>query len=154
MNIPEAATAEEIETTEEQEKESNDFVRIPPIVTVHATAIFENSPNSNVMQDEIDSLVRIITSKNHLARNVNDVLYSILPSTEFGHQNFKHSSSSYKCENCQFMGWSQGVYLEALKVRHLDTRQWEKDWTCQYPSEALVIFLPLHIWEFLYTKIL
>ena len=91
MNIPKAATAEEIETTEEQENESNDFVRIPPIVPVHATAIFENSPNSNVMQDEIDSLVRIITSKNHLARNVNDVLYSILPSTEFGNQTFKHT---------------------------------------------------------------
>ena len=84
MNISEeAATAKEIK--------AQDIVQIPPIVPVHATAIFENSPNSNVMQDEIDSLVRFITSKDHLARNVNDVIYSILPSRECGNQNFRHT---------------------------------------------------------------
>ena len=43
---------------------------IPPELTVHATAILEDSPNSYVTQDEIDSLVRFITSKEHLERNI------------------------------------------------------------------------------------
>ena len=59
---------------------------------MHATAIFENSPNEIVTQDEIDSLVRFITSKDHLARNVNDIQYSVLSSREFGDRKFKHTA--------------------------------------------------------------
>ena len=72
--------------------ETNYVVQILAIEPVHVTVIFENSRNEIVKQDEIDSLVRFITSKDHLARNVNDIQYSVLSSREFGDQKFKHTA--------------------------------------------------------------
>ena len=87
-------------------------------------------------------LIIHISSKDHLVRNVNDALYSILPSRDLGNQKFKHTVQV------------QINVKTALGVRHFDTRQWDKDWSCQDPSEAIVSFLPLHIWEFFIHKIL
>ena len=40
---------------------------VPRIAVVHATAIIEDCPSSVVTEDEIDSLTRFLTSKDHLS---------------------------------------------------------------------------------------
>ena len=62
-----------------------------PIVTIHATAVLEDSPFSTLMQEEVDSLVRFVTNKEHLARNIENIVYDHLSSREFRSTRFKHT---------------------------------------------------------------
>ena len=43
---------------------------MPDIVDVYALAFFEHCPYENLTQDDMDSQGRIITSKDHLQRNI------------------------------------------------------------------------------------
>ena len=69
----------------------NVVTRVPLIVAVHATtAIIDYRPSSVVTENEIDSLVSFLTSKDHLSRNIENVVYNVLPSREFRHEQFKN----------------------------------------------------------------
>jgi hypothetical protein len=73
------------------EEAINMVAAVPTIAVVHATAIFEDCPSSVVTQDEIDSLVRFLTSKDHLSRNIDNIVYNVLSSREFRNERFKHT---------------------------------------------------------------
>ena len=47
----------------------------PSAVTIHATAVIENSPFQCFCQDELDSIVRFVTNKDHLRKNVANIKY-------------------------------------------------------------------------------
>ena len=49
---------------------------IPQVVTIHATAIYNDSPNETLTNDEVDSLVRFLTNIEHLSRNILNIEYS------------------------------------------------------------------------------
>ena len=65
-------------------------IKVPDIVTVYATATFENSP-SRLTQDEVESLGRFITNKEHLKRNIADVQVDHFSSQEVRAGYFKHT---------------------------------------------------------------
>ena len=91
MNTTADATIEEREAAEKLKDAPEPKIAVPAIVTVHATAVFEDSPNKLVTQDEIDSMVRFITNRDHLARNVSDVRYLVSSSRELHDQKFRHN---------------------------------------------------------------
>ena len=64
---------------------------IPPIATIHATAVIEDSPNFNLDNEELESLQRFIASKEHLVRNVANLEFKYLSSREFRSNKFKHT---------------------------------------------------------------
>ena len=59
---------------------NEDVKTLPDIVEVYALASFRNSPNASLMQDDIESMGRFVTSKDHLKRNVAKVEYDIISS--------------------------------------------------------------------------
>ena len=52
-------------------------------------AVSGNSPNDTFMQDEIESLYRFITSKDHLQRNIKNIKMNYL-STKYIRNSFEH----------------------------------------------------------------
>ena len=40
-----------------------------------ATAVFRNCPNVSIAQDDLDSVARFITSKDHLVKNIDSIQY-------------------------------------------------------------------------------
>ena len=64
---------------------------VPPIVTINATAVIDNSPNNTLKNEDVNSIVKILKNKEHLANNIVDAEYSYLSTTEFIHQKFKHT---------------------------------------------------------------
>ena len=64
---------------------------IPTEATIHATAIFENSPFPRFSSEEWNSLLRCIVDKEHLHRNIVDVQCCRSSSRELSNQTFKHT---------------------------------------------------------------
>ena len=64
---------------------------VPPIVTINATAVIDNSPNNTLKNEDVNSIVKILKNKEHLANNIVDAEYSYLSTREFRHQKFKHT---------------------------------------------------------------
>jgi len=63
---------------------------IPPVVTIHATAVIDDSPNAALTEEEFSSLAKIIQSKDHLVNNIANIEYSYLSTKEF-RTKFKHT---------------------------------------------------------------
>lgn len=63
---------------------------VPPVVTIHATAVIDESPNSALTEEEFRSLGKIIQSKDHLVNNIENIEYSYLSTKEF-RTKFKHT---------------------------------------------------------------
>ena len=49
---------------------NNDNETAAEFTVVHATAVFENSPFSNLVQDDITSLEKFLCSEEHLKKNI------------------------------------------------------------------------------------
>ena len=77
---------ETVEPTKEVEKVSD-------VVGVHATATFEECPDSQLYQDYVESLERFIFSKDHLKRNICKVETSYISSREFRNSTYTHTMS-------------------------------------------------------------
>ena len=43
---------------------------VPPIVTINATAVIDNSPNNALTNEDVNSLVKILRNKEHLVNNI------------------------------------------------------------------------------------
>ena len=63
---------------------------VPPVVQIHVTAIIDNSPNEALTNDDINSVAKILTNRDHLAQNIVNIEYSYVSTREFG-EKFKHS---------------------------------------------------------------
>ena len=63
---------------------------VPPIVTINATAVIDNSPNSTLTNEDVNSIFKILRNKEHLANNIVNFEYSYLSTREF-RQKFKHT---------------------------------------------------------------
>ena len=46
---------------------------MPEVVVIHGTAVIEDSPFNTFVQEELDSLVRFVTSKEHLRNNIKNI---------------------------------------------------------------------------------
>ena len=77
------------EMAEETELEETREVA-PVIVTVYATALLENSERSEVSSDDIESISRILKSKDHLCRNVGNVSFRLIRSERLRSGYFEH----------------------------------------------------------------
>ena len=64
--------------------------QVPPVVMIHATAVIDDSPNAALTNDDINSLAKIIGSKDHLVNNVANFNYSYLSTKEL-RTKFKHT---------------------------------------------------------------
>ena len=93
---------------------------VPCIEVVHATAIIKDCPSSVVTEDEIDSLVRFLTSKDHLSRNIENVCTTFC---HRGNLEMKDLRIWYKSSKMPIF-WKVlgGTYIEALGIR-LMTRE-------------------------------
>ena len=65
-------------------------VNSPPQIVIHATGVIENSPYTAFANDEWESIVRFITSKEHLRKNIKDVKYSYLTTRACSDNLFVH----------------------------------------------------------------
>ena len=65
--------------------------KIKPIVTINATAVIADSPNAVLTSDEIDSIMRFLTNRDHLQRNIRNVDYEYLSSDPLRNCKFKHT---------------------------------------------------------------
>ena len=63
---------------------------VSEVVIIHGTAVIEDSPFNTFVNEELDSLVRFITSKEHLQNNIKNIEYTHLSTREFRHGKFKH----------------------------------------------------------------
>ena len=54
-------------------KQVSSSEQLPEIVVIHAKACFERCPNDILFQDDLDSVTRFVTSKDHLKRNITSV---------------------------------------------------------------------------------
>ena len=64
--------------------------QVPPVVMIHATAVIDDSPNAAFTNDDINSLGKIIGSKDHLVNNDANFNYSYLSTKEL-RTKFKHT---------------------------------------------------------------
>ena len=51
---------------------------VPPVVKIHATAVIDNSPNEALTNDDVNSVAKILTNSDHLAKNIVNIEYSYL----------------------------------------------------------------------------
>ena len=72
------------------EKTGNCQNEVPQVVVVNATAIIDDSPNQTLTNDDVQAIIKILTSKDHLANNIANIEYAYLSSREF-RKNFKHT---------------------------------------------------------------
>lgn len=63
----------------------------PNYAIIHATAIVQNSPNQSFSQDEWDSILRFITNKDHLKKNVMSVECCQSASRDLSYSGFTYS---------------------------------------------------------------
>ena len=90
------ATASNINGVEPMAKErtssahNDQFNAMPEVVVIHGTAMIEDSPYETFSIDELDSMVRFITSKEHLRSNIQNIEYTNISSREFRNNRFKH----------------------------------------------------------------
>ena len=63
---------------------------MPEVVVIHGTAVIEDSPFNTFVQEELDSLVRFVTSKEHLRNNIKNIEYVHMSTREFRNNKFKH----------------------------------------------------------------
>ena len=56
---------------------------VPPVVKIHATAVIDNSPNEALKNDDINSVAKILTNRDHLAQNIVNIEYSYVSTREF-----------------------------------------------------------------------
>ena len=49
---------------------------VPPIVTINATAVIDNSPNNTLTNEDVNSIVKILRNKEHLVNNIVNIEYS------------------------------------------------------------------------------
>ena len=67
--------------------------KVNDVVVVHATATFENCPDSELYQDYVESLSRFIFSKEHLKINICNVETSYISSRQFRNNMYTHIMS-------------------------------------------------------------
>ena len=63
---------------------------MPEVVVIHGTAVIEDSPFNTLVQEELESLVRFVTSKEHLRINIENIEYIHMSTREFRNNKFKH----------------------------------------------------------------
>ena len=63
---------------------------VPPVVKIYATAVIDNSPNEAITNDDINSVFKILTNRDHLAQNIVNIEYTNVSTREF-REKFKHS---------------------------------------------------------------
>ena len=63
---------------------------VPPVVTIYATAVIDNSPNAALTNEDVGSLAKILGNKDHLVNNIANFEYSYLSSKEL-RSKFKHT---------------------------------------------------------------
>ena len=85
-DIIEAGGNQELNTCE---KELKDIIK--PVVTINATAVIADSPNAVLTNDEINSIMRFLTNRDHLQRNISNVDYNYLSSEPLRNCKFKHT---------------------------------------------------------------
>ena len=96
-------------------------IKVPDIVSVYATATFENSP-SHLTQDEVESLGRFITNKEHLKRNIADVQVDHFSSQEVRAGYFKHTVQIKISVRTAGLWEGAGSYI----WKHLGDDSWER----------------------------
>ena len=80
------------ETTEDEEEPTKPVeTQMPSVVTIFATAILEDSPNETLDNEELESLYRFVTSKDHLVKNIENIEFNYLSSRQFRSNKFKHT---------------------------------------------------------------
>ena len=119
----------EVENSEEAVTQPNDstvinsnVVEKPPVATVHATAFIENSPNVNFCQDELDSVIRFITNKEHLVKNVANITYCESSTRKQENGLFSHMVRLELLVKTESLWESPRSYL----WKHVGQDQWER----------------------------
>ena len=92
-------------------------------VDVYATAHFKQCPNAQITQDEIDSLGRFLTSKDHLGRNISNISIESVFSDGVNYNGTFEHSVQVKLQVWQSNLW-QGARSYVWK--HLGTDIWER----------------------------
>ena len=65
----------------------------PEVVVIHGTAVIDNSPFNLLAQEEVESISRFITQKEHMKKNIENIEYSLLSSRNSEGDLFRHTVS-------------------------------------------------------------
>ena len=76
--------------TEDTTEEASE--NIPPVVQIHATAVFDDSPDGALESDAIGSLFKLVKHKEHLEKNIENIEWKHLSTREFRATRFKHTA--------------------------------------------------------------
>ena len=90
------------------------------VAVVYATAVLENSIHDRVTKSQMDTLSKIIDSKDHLQRNILDFKFSNISTWEMGNRKFKHQIQVVLEVNTVQLWENARSYL----WRHLGTSSW------------------------------
>ena len=90
LNVDDLASNVSKVEIKHEDKLSSESAERPLLVTIHATGVIENSPYSVFNNDEWGSILRFLASKEHLKKNIEDVKYTSLRTTESSKNLFVH----------------------------------------------------------------
>ena len=114
---------EEVEVGGRQVEDKDSSKRDVPFnaepALVYATAVLVNSPDNHVTKNYIDK-IKIIDSKDHLQRNIEDFKFGNISTWGFGSQNYKHQIQVIIQVKTAYLWESPKGYL----WRHLGTSSW------------------------------
>ena len=84
---------EMVANTQKQDDTCQEVQSQPEIVVIHGTVIIDKSPFNLLAQEEVDSISRFITQKEHMKKNIMNIEYNLLSSINSECGLFRHTIS-------------------------------------------------------------
>ena len=100
----------------------SDAIVRSPVVTIHATAVIENSPHETFSNDEWVSVLRFIADKEHMKKNVADVKYGQTKSRMLGNGISRHTVELEIFVKTEFLWETPRAYI----WKHIGQDSWER----------------------------
>ena len=82
-----------VANTQKQDDTCQEVQSQPEIVVIHGTVIIDKSPFNLLAQEEVDSISRFITQKEHMKKNIMNIEYNLLSSINSECGLFRHTIS-------------------------------------------------------------
>ena len=94
----------------------------PEVVIIQGTATIDNSPFNYLAQEELESILRFITSKDHMKKNITNVEFNYLWSRDSEGGKFRHSVGLKLHVRTSNLWETPRSYV----FRHVGQDSWEK----------------------------
>ena len=103
-----------------QKEAINDTSAIIDVVTIYGTAVIEDSLQNRIDNEEINSVIEVIDSKDHLRRNIDKISLGRLRNFYEGDSKYRHEIEFVFAVRTSTLWESPRAYL----WKHLGTSEW------------------------------